>query len=71
MTLEHVDNGIAIGHHISVKLPGAAQRVFQQECIGARGLSIDAVVRAHDGLSLAFGHGGAKRRQVGVFHIVL
>ena len=70
VSLEEVDNGIAVGNNITIKLPGAAERVFQQERIGARGLTIDAVIRAHNGLGFAFGYGRAERWQIRVFHIM-
>ncbi len=71
VSAENVYNCVAIGNHVAIKFPGAAQLIFQQERVCASRLAVDAVVSAHNRLGLAFRDRCAKRRQVSVFHVVL
>ena len=70
MPLKYIDHGIAVGYHVAVELPCAAQGVDQQEIAGAGRLAVYPVVGAHDGLRLAFGDGCAECRQVSIFHVM-
>src|SRR5206468_11748574 len=71
VTVVNVVNRIAIGNHIAIELPGAAQLVDEKEVVGACGLAVDAVVGTHHRLGLAFDNRRAECGQIGVFHIVL
>src|SRR5450759_73051 len=70
VALVNVRDGAAVGHHVAVELPGAAQRVLQQKGVDTGRLAIDAVVGAHHRTRFALHDRGAERRQVRVFHVV-
>ena len=71
MIAEDVDHGVAIGDHVALEVPLAAQLVLQQKLVCAGGLPIDAVVGAHHGAGLALGYRRAECRQVGVQFVML
>ena len=64
MVAEDVDDRVAVGDDVALKLPFVSQLVLQQELIYARRLSVDAVISAHHRSGLGFGHGCAKCRQI-------
>ena len=66
-----VDDGGAVRDHVALEIPFAPQLVLEQKLVDARGLSVDAVVGAHDRASLAFGDRGPKSGQIGVQFVVL
>ena len=60
----------AIGNHVALKAPIAPQMFLQQRNICASRLAVQRVVSAHHGFRLAFHYRRAKRRQIGVLHVV-
>ena len=64
-----VGDRVAVGDHVAVEAPGAAQRVLQQQLAGAGRLAVDPVVGAHHRAGATFDHRGAERRQVGVLKV--
>src|SRR5205814_1667022 len=71
MAAEDIADRAAVRNYVSLKSPGAAQQVFQQELAGARGLAVDGVVSAHHGTSMTLGDGSAKSRRVRIQLVVL
>ena len=65
----NIDDGAAVGDHEALEAPGLAEVLLEQHLVGAGGELIDGVVGAHHGLHLAFGDGGAKGGQIGLFEI--
>lgn len=68
--LREVVDRIAIGGHVSIEAPVAAQYVAQQHFAGARGNLVDGVVRAHDRVGMALGNRRPKRGQVRIPEVV-
>src|ERR1019366_6459641 len=66
VAVEDVCDSAAVRNHIALEAPFAAQLVLKQKLIGAGGLAVDAVVRAHYRVGLGFSDGGAEGRQIGV-----
>ncbi|MNV13338.1 hypothetical protein D3C71_1039740 [compost metagenome] len=71
VVLPYIDDGPAIGNHVALEAPVAAQQVAQQEMAGAGGLAIHAVVGAHHRIHIALFHQCFEGRQVGVVQIAL
>src|SRR5690606_20387671 len=65
-----VGDRVAVGDHVALEAPGAAQVVLEQQVVGAGRLAVDAVVGAHHRTGAAFHDRGAERRQVGVLQVV-
>ena len=68
---EDVDNRAAVGDHVALEAPLAAQLILEQELVGAGGLAVNAVVGAHHRVGLALCHRGAEGGQIGVQFVVL
>ena len=68
---ENVDHCTAIGNHIALEAPFAAQLILQQKLVRAARLAVDRVVRAHHRSCVAFRYSSAKRRQISIDLIVL
>src|ERR1041385_6080551 len=71
MIAKDVDDRIAVGNYITLKIPLAAKLVLQQKLIHTSRLAVDAVVSAHHGSSFSLGDSRSERRQIGVQLIVL
>ena len=71
MAVEDVDDRAAVGHHVALEAPLAAQLILEQELVGAGGLAVDAVVGAHHRVGLGLGDRGAEGGQIGVELVVL
>ena len=70
VTGENIRDCAAVGDDISLETPLAAKLILKQELVGASRLTVDRVIGAHHRPGLAFDHGGAKGRRVGVQLVV-
>src|SRR5205807_3115184 len=70
MTAEDVGNRAAVGDYVSRKSPIAPQMFVEQRGVCAGGLAIERVIGAHHRLRFTLDDGCAKRRKIGVLHIV-
>src|ERR1700691_6020560 len=68
--LREVVDGIAVRSDIALESPVLAKNVLEKHFAGTGGDLVDGVVSAHDGVSLAFGDGGAECGQVSVPEVV-
>src|SRR6187402_3552711 len=66
-----VVNRAAVRRHKATKAPVAAQNLLEKHIAGARGLAVDGVVGAHDGVRLAFDNRRTKSGKVRIPEIVL
>ena len=69
--VEDIVDGIAIGHHVTIKAPFLAQNVLQQARAGRCRFAIDAVVSAHNRLHMRITHQRMKCGQIGLVQITL
>ncbi len=69
VAVEEVRERPAVGDHVSPEAPLSAEHVGEEEVAGARRVPVHAVVRAHDGVRAALGHGCLERGQVGLLEI--
>ena len=70
MSGEDVGDRGAIGDYIALKLPVAAQMLFEQRGVSTCGLAIDGVVSTHHRLRFPLHDRRSKRGKIGIFHIV-
>ncbi len=70
VALVDVSDSSAVGDDVAFEAPIFAKMLNEQGGIGAGGLAVQAVVRAHDGFGFAFENRRTKRRQIGFFHVV-
>ena len=71
VALEDINDGATVGNDVAIEAPLATKLILKQELIGAGGLAVYAVVRAHDGVGLGFSHCGPESRQVSVDLVML
>ncbi len=60
----------AIADDMAAETPVAAQGLLEEEVVGAGRDAIDAIIGAHDGLDLGFGHSRAEGGEIGVLDVV-
>ena len=66
-----VADRVTIGHHVAGESPALSQRLCQQERARRGGLSVHAIVGAHDGAHPAFADGRFKVGQIAVVKVLL
>ena len=64
-----VTDGPAVGNDVPFKMPFPAQRILKKHFAAAAGLSIGAVIGAHDGLNLRFRYQILKSGKIGFLQI--
>ena len=69
MVLMKIPDRPAVGDIMALESPFAAKDALQ-EGTSACGLSVDAIVSAHDRLHMSFLHACLKSREVGFLHIL-
>jgi len=62
---------LTVRRDIAIKLPRVAKHRLQKPLVGARGLPIHLVVRAHDAGGLPLGHAVLEAGKVGVHEVLL
>jgi len=67
---ENILDRAAIGNHVALELPCAAQGVLEQKLVGAGRLTVGAVVGAHDRSCVTLDNGRPERRQIRVFLVM-
>ena len=70
MTFVEVTNGPAVGDHMALKAPFAADLIHQQELTAAAGLAVGSVVSTHDRFCLGILDAGLEGIEVGFLHIL-
>ena len=70
VALVEILDGPAIGDNVTFETPIAAKKIVKK-MIGASGFAVDGVVRAHDGIGVAFHDRGAEGGRVRVVKIVI
>ena len=70
MSRVEIPYGPAVGHDVALKAPLAPQGVPQQRFAAAAGLTVGAVVSAHDGLHAGLFHQVLKGREIGLLHVL-
>src|ERR1700735_2989872 len=67
----YVRDRIAIGNHKTFELPVLAKMFLEQHVICTRRLSIDRVIRAHDGSCMSLCDRNTKSRKISVLQVVI